>query len=181
MTPGIKSGDFKRSTAPVNTFHKISFNGFISQGNVKQSPRTVSVDLQQEALLEVRLAGTGNRLGPEPLTAEVQVEPEGGAHLARQRLWLLEVLQKGLPAQNLEVEVSSGWVHVRWKGVKNNHRYSSGKITQETLAVVCDESSHFCSTAAGLSQQHERQTSGEVLSLSVSPRLALHPTKSKNC
>jgi len=85
---------------------------------VQQKPRTapVSVDLQQEALLEVRLAGARDGLGPEPLVAEVQVEPEGGARPARQRLRVLQVLQERLPAQNLQVEVASGRVHVHWEG-----------------------------------------------------------------
>jgi hypothetical protein len=70
------------------------------------------VDLQQETLLQVRFAGTGNRLRLEPLITEVQVEPKGGTHLAGQWFWFLQVIQKGLATKYLEMKVSTGHVNV---------------------------------------------------------------------
>ncbi|TNN39243.1 hypothetical protein EYF80_050577 [Liparis tanakae] len=71
---------------------------------------------QDEALLQVRLQGAGHRLGAEPLVAEVQVERQRGAHLPRERLRLLEVLQEGLASEHLDVQLPPGPVHVGLRG-----------------------------------------------------------------
>lgn len=80
------------------------------------------MEFQQEHLVELRLTGTGNRPGLEPLTPEVDVETEVGADfLTWKRVSILEMFQKGLATVHMQVKIAPAWVQVGWSKENGNH------------------------------------------------------------